>query len=124
MFLGRKVVAILGEVMRGVGLAVFAIAIGQLGDEMSSVPALCPSFTNAHAYGSGRPADLSGQRLFLLGGKPLAGAKDEHRKLVSFAVNIQILCGSNDHHEPLATLYYGLRSPIQTLCPRYLTSDF
>jgi hypothetical protein len=119
MFLGCKVAAIFSEVERGIGLAVFAVAVGQLGDEMSHVATFGPSFAKTHAHGSRRPADLSGQSVSLLGGKPPAYTKDERREVVSLAVNLEVLCRADNHDNPLAPNAMGFDLRFNLFAPTF-----
>src|SRR5262249_27744960 len=127
VFIERKIVAVFREVERGIGLAVFAIAVRQPGNEMGRVATFSPSFAKTHAHGSRGSPDLAGQGVSFLSGETLGHSKGEHRQVVGLPINVQVFCRSDEHDKSPSALHHGPRCPIHRLSghnPRPLTSDF
>jgi RND family efflux transporter MFP subunit len=114
VLLRRKIAAVFGEVERSISLAVFAVAVRQLGHKMSTIAPLGPGLTQVHANRSRRAADLSSQRIAFLRWKTATHSEDAHGEFVGLAIDLQLLRRANDHYEsPVPPVPYRLRIAIQ-----------
>src|ERR1700722_5221353 len=99
MLFNGYVAAVPREIERSIRLAVFTVAVGQLGNKVSLIAPFCPCLSKTHADGSGRPSYLVGQSVFFFSRESLAELKDGHREIVSLAINIEFFRGSNEHRK-------------------------